>query len=148
MRGQQKQFTSGAKSNSHLVQRARAAMSRALANSSRFKVGVALLAKNKRVYQGCNIETITSNLGICAERVALFKALSEGEREFRAMAIVASSGQVCTPCGVCRQLLWEFAPGLKIIMMDRHGRILVREIHDLLPLPFDRSALRKSTPKP
>jgi len=121
-------------------------MNRALANSSRFKVGVALQAKNKRVYQGCNIETITSNLGICAERVALFKALSEGEREFRAMAIVASSGQVCTPCGVCRQLLWEFAPGLKIIMMDRHGRILVREIHDLLPLPFDRSALRKSTP--
>ncbi|HLB02042.1 MAG TPA: cytidine deaminase [Nitrospiria bacterium] len=145
MRGQQKQFTSNAKSNSHLVQLARAAMDRALANSSRFKVGVALQAKNKKIYQGCNIETITSNLGICAERVALFKALSEGEREFTALAIVASSGQVCTPCGVCRQLLWEFAPGLKIVMMDRHGRTLEREIHDLLPFPFDRSALKKST---
>jgi cytidine deaminase len=129
-----------------LVKQAREAMDRALANSSRFKVGAALMAKNKKVYHGCNIETITSNLGICAERVALFKALSEGEREFSALAIVASSGQICTPCGVCRQLLWEFAPKLEIVMMDSQGHTLVREIRDLLPVPFDRSALRKATP--
>ncbi|MCI0527211.1 MAG: cytidine deaminase [Nitrospira sp.] len=132
------------KGNARLVKQATVAMERALANSSKFKVGVALLTKNQKIYQGCNIETITSNLGVCAERVALFKALSEGEREFKVMAIVASSGQVCTPCGICRQLLWEFAPELEIIMVDRHGRTLIRQIHDLLPLPFDRSTLRKS----
>ena len=145
MSAQKRQSLLSGKSNTHLVRQAKAAMNVALANSSRFKVGVALQAKNKKIYRGCNIETITSNLGICAERVALFKALSEGEREFTALAIVASSGQVCTPCGVCRQLLWEFAPGLEVIMMDHHGRTLVREIHDLLPLPFDRSILKKST---
>lgn len=128
-----------------LLDHARLAMERALANSSNFRVGAALLAKDQKIYPGCNIETITSNLGVCAERVALFKALSEGEREFTAIAIVASSGQVCTPCGVCRQLLWEFAPGLEIIMADRHGRTLVRRINDLLPLPFDRSTLKKAT---
>jgi len=133
------------KVNAHLVQQAKAAMDRALANSSKFRVGVALQAKNKKIYQGCNIETITSNLGICAERVALFKALSEGEREFSAIAIVASSGQVCTPCGVCRQLLWEFAPGLEVIMVDRHGHSLIKQVRDLLPIPFDRSTLRKSS---
>ncbi len=132
------------KGNARLVKHAAAAMEGALANSSKFKVGVALLTKDEKIYQGCNIETLTSNLGICAERVALFKALSEGEREFKAMAVVASSGQVCTPCGVCRQLLWEFAPELEVIMVDRHGRTVVRQIRDLLPLPFDRSTLQKS----
>lgn len=144
MRREQNQSALGGKGNSRLVQQAMEARDRALANSSSFKVGAALQANNKKIYLGCNIETITSNLGICAERVALFKALSEGERQFRALAIVASSGQVCTPCGVCRQLLWEFAPGLKIIMMDNQGRILLREIRDLLPLPFDRSVLKKA----
>ena len=132
------------KGNARLVKHAAAAMEGALANSSKFKVGVALLTKDEKIYQGCNIETLTSSLGICAERVALFKALSEGEREFKAMAVVASSGQVCTPCGVCRQLLWEFAPELELIMVDRHGRTVVRQIRDLLPLPFDRSTLKKS----
>lgn len=132
------------KGNARLVKHAAAAMEGALANSSKFKVGVALLTKDEKIYQGCNIETLTSSLGICAERVALFKALSEGEREFKAMAVVASSGQVCTPCGVCRQLLWEFAPELEVIMVDRHGRTVVRQIRDLLPLPFDRSTLQKS----
>jgi cytidine deaminase len=132
------------KGNARLVKHAAAAMEGALANSSKFKVGVALLTKDEKIYQGCNIETLTSSLGICAERVALFKALSEGEREFKAMAVVASSGQVCTPCGVCRQLLWEFAPELEVIMVDRHGRTVVRQIRDLLPLPFDRSTLKKS----
>jgi len=130
--------------NPPLVEQAIIAMDKALANSSKFKVGAALLSKNKKVYQGCNIETVTSNLGICAERVALFKALSEGETDFLSMAVVASSGQVCTPCGMCRQLLWEFAPNLEIIMVDRHGRTLVRSVSDFLPLPFDRSTLKKS----
>lgn len=133
------------KGHEHLIKQAAVAMERALANSSKFKVGVALQTKDEKIYQGCNIETITSNLGVCAERVALFKALSEGEREFKAIAIVASSGQVCTPCGVCRQLLWEFAPDIEVIMVDRHGRTLIRQMRDLLPHPFDRSTLRKSS---
>jgi len=133
------------KRHEHLIKQAAVAMERALANSSKFKVGVALLTKDEKIYQGCNIETITSKLGVCAEQVALFKALSEGEREFKAIAIVASSGQVCTPCGVCRQLLWEFAPELEVIMVDRHGRTLIRQMRDLLPHPFDRSTLRKSS---
>ncbi len=133
------------KRHEHLIKQAAVAMERALANSSKFKVGVALLTKDEKIYQGCNIETITSKLGVCAEQVALFKALSEGEREFKAIAIVASSGQVCTPCGICRQLLWEFAPELEVIMVDRHGRTLIRQMRDLLPHPFDRSTLRKSS---
>ncbi len=133
------------KRHEHLIKQAAVAMERALANSSKFKVGVALLTKDEKIYQGCNIETITSKLGVCAEQVALFKALSEGEREFKAIAIVASSGQICTPCGVCRQLLWEFAPELEVIMVDRHGRTLIRQMRDLLPHPFDRSTLRKSS---
>ncbi len=132
------------KGNARLVKQATVAMERALANSSKFKVGVALLTRDEKIYQGCNIETVTSNLGVCAERVALLKALSEGEREFKAIAIVASSGQFCTPCGICRQLLWEFAPELEVIMVDCHGRTLIKQMRDLLPLPFDRSTLKKS----
>ena len=129
--------------NARLVKQAGEAMGRALANSSGFRVGAALETTGKKVYQGGNIETITSKLGICAEQVALFKALSEGERKFRAIAIVASSGQVCTPCGVCRQLLWEFSPEIKVVMADGQGKTQVKRISDLLPFPFDRSTLKK-----
>ncbi len=130
--------------NGDLIRQARVAMARSLALSSKFQVGAALMDKENRIYLGCNIETITSNLGICAERVALFKALSEGVKEFESIAIVASSGRICPPCGVCRQLLWEFAPGLHVIMADKGGRTVVKQMRDLLPEPFDRSSLKGS----
>lgn len=130
--------------NGNLIQQARMAMDRALANSSNFRVGAALMDKDKKIHLGCNIETITSNLGICAERVALFKALSEGVKEFDSLAIVSSAGRICTPCGVCRQLLWEFAPGLQVIMADHQGHTLVKRMRDLLPDPFDRSSLKSA----
>ena len=131
----------GDRINARLVKEAKKAMNRSLANSSGFRVGAALETKGKKIYLGGNIETTTSKLGICAEGVVLFKALSEGEVAFKAIAIVASSGQVCTPCGVCRQLLWEFAPEIKVIMADGRGKTLVKKIGDLLPIPFDRTAL-------
>lgn len=123
------------------MKEARKALRMALANSSGFRVGAALEAEGGKVYRGGNIETITSKLGICAERVALVKALSEGKRKFKSIAIVSSSGAACPPCGVCRQLLWEFAPDLRVILADHRKSPVIREIKALLPLPFDRSKL-------
>src|SRR5436309_15644052 len=92
-----------------LLTRARAAMEMAVAPLSRFRVGAALLCDDGSVFTGCNIESPTY-LGICAERVALFKALSEGRRGFRAIAIAGGANGGCPPCGVCRAILWECAP--------------------------------------
>ncbi len=107
-----------------LVTRARAAMEMAVAPSSKFRVGAALLCDDGTVFTGCNIESPTY-LGICAERVALFKALSEGRRGFKTIAIAGGANGGCPPCGACRQILWEFAPS--------------RQITDYFPEPFDRS---------
>ena len=129
-------------SDEELIREAREALGNAQAVSSRFSVGVALEAGSRKIYQGCNIETPTANTGICAERLALFKALSEGEKEFRAIAIVSSAGKFCPPCGICRQLLWDYAPGAEVIMVGENGQRLVKKVQELLPLPFDRSGPR------
>jgi cytidine deaminase len=123
-----------------LLARAREAMAMAVSPSSNFRVGAALLCENGSIFTGCNIESPTY-LGICAERVALFKALSEGERTFRAIAIVCGTNGACSPCGACRQILWEFAPDLEVALDDGHGGVLGRRITDYFPEPFDRDKL-------
>ncbi len=120
-----------------LIKVAGLASQHAVAPSSRFRVGAALLTKHGSVYTGCNIESPVY-LGICAERVALFKGLSEGARLFVALAIVCEEGGPCPPCGTCRQLLWEFAPSLQIILVEEDGSPRVHIIEDLLPGPFER----------
>jgi cytidine deaminase len=120
-----------------LVTRARDARARAIAPYSSFGVGAALLAANGEVYTGCNIENASYGLTMCAERVALFKALSEGARAFAALAIVADTAQPTPPCGACRQLLWEYCGDIPVVLANLEGVTGEHRTAGLLPLPFD-----------
>jgi cytidine deaminase len=124
-----------------LVTAARAARENAHAPYSNFRVGAALRALSGRVYTGCNVENATYGLTICAERVAIFKAVSEGERGFDAIAVVAQTEKLTPPCGACRQLIWEFCGDVEIILANLKGRVEVRRASGLLPEPFDASFL-------
>src|SRR5947199_10702910 len=112
-----------------LLARAREAMAMAIAPSSKFRVGAALLCEDGTVFTGCNIESPTY-LGICAARVALFKALSEGRRGFKTIAIAGGANGGCPPCGACRQILWEFAPTRDVLLEDGRGGVTRRRITD------------------
>ncbi len=126
-----------------LVQKAVEARARAYAPYSGFAVGAALLAKDGRVFTGCNVENASYGLTVCAERVALFKAISEGAREFVALA-VACGASPCAPCGACRQVLYEFAPDLLLIMADGEGKTwCTARLFELLPRGFGPDDLRK-----
>ncbi len=121
-----------------LISVARQALEMAIAPLSGYLVGAALLTAEGKIYSGCNIENTSLSMSICAERVALLKALSEGEREFKAIAIVSSGLSHCSPCGACRQMLYEFAPHIEVIMTDPKGRVISTKIEELLPFPFER----------
>jgi cytidine deaminase len=103
---------------------------------SRFAVGAALLTRSGRIVHGCNVENASYGLSACAERTALWKAVSEGEREFVAIAVTAEPGSVPSPCGACRQVLHEFAPDLWVYWRDVQGRIVGRKLDELLASPF------------
>ena len=103
---------------------------------SRFPVGAALLTEAGRVYHGCNVENASYGLTCCAERTALFTAVSAGERSFAAIAVTARSGEGAPPCGACRQVLAEFAPDLWVYWRDTHGGILKKRLGELLPDQF------------
>jgi cytidine deaminase len=120
-----------------LVGRARRARRRAVAPFSRFKVGAALRARDGTVITGCNVENASYGLTMCAERVAVFKAVSEGVRRFDAVAVVADSPRLTAPCGPCRQILWEFCGDVWVHMSDLRGRTRSMRLSELLPLPFD-----------
>jgi len=118
-----------------LVGTAMEAKANALVLYSGFKVGTALLTASGKTYTGCNIENPSLMLTTCAERVALLKALSEGEREFKAIAVVSSEENPCYPCGTCRQMLMEYAPDMEVYLTSESGIETYRLI-DLLPHPF------------
>jgi cytidine deaminase len=120
-----------------VVRSARLARDKAEAGFSNFKVGAALETTDGLIVTGCNIENATYGLTMCAERVAMFKALSEGHRSFRRIAVVADTNQPTSPCGACRQVLWEFGGNLEIILGDMHRVTSRHHLHDLLPHPFD-----------
>jgi cytidine deaminase len=128
----------------HLVAVAREARERAVAPFSNFKVGAALLAKGGRVYGGCNVENASYGLTICAERVALLKALSEGERVFEMIAVVADTADPTPPCGACRQLLWEYCGDIPVVLANLQTVTGRHQMRELLPLPFDARLLDKS----
>ena len=117
----------------------------AYAPYSNHKVGAALVGKSGKIYTGCNVENAAYSPTNCAERTAIFKAVSEGEREFTAIAIVGGIGdklsQLCAPCGVCRQVLSEFASGDLKIVMGTPDRITVSTLGDILPYSFGKSNL-------
>ena len=125
-----------------LVTAARAARDRAIAPYSGFKVGAALRTRAGRVFSGCNVENASYGLTVCAERVAIFKALSDGHRDFRRIAIVADTASPTPPCGACRQILWEFAGDLDVILANLETIAATHQMRDLLPHPFDRRLLR------
>jgi cytidine deaminase len=125
-----------------LVGAARRARHHAEARFSRFKVGAALETAEGSVVTGCNIENATYGLTICAERVAMFKALSEGHRGFARIAIVADTESPTPPCGACRQILWEFGGNLEIRLASLTSETGTYQLKDLLPLPFDARLLK------
>jgi cytidine deaminase len=104
-------------------------------------VGAALEDSSGRIHTGCNVENATYGLTMCAERVAIFKAISEGAREFHRIAIAADSDSLTPPCGACRQLLWEFCGDIEVILVNPHGVRESLRMKDLLPRPFDASFL-------
>ena len=124
-----------------LLDAARRAREHAHAAFSQFKVGAALETADGTVVTGCNVENATYGLTICAERVAMFKALSEGHRSFTRIAIVADTEAPTPPCGACRQILWEFGGDLEVILANLSQETGVLRLKDLLPLPFDARLL-------
>ena len=120
-----------------VVAAARAARDRAIATYSRFKVGAALLLPGGDIVTGCNVENASYGLTMCAERVALFKALSDGHRHFSLVAVVADTADPTPPCGPCRQLLWEFCGDVPVILANLDGIKARHQMRELLPYPFD-----------
>jgi cytidine deaminase len=128
--------------NTELLEKAKQAKTFAQAKYSGFKVGAALLSEKGDVFTGCNVESSSYGLTICAERVALTKALSEGVTNFISIAIFAGEEEATPPCGACRQLLYDYAPNLEIILKNKKS-IEVHSIKNLLPKAFNDSQLRK-----
>lgn len=119
-----------------LMNEAERARRHAYAPYSRFRVGAALLTASGHVIRGANIENASFGLSVCAERNAVWKAVSDGERDFVALAISAGAGVDASPCGSCRQVFQEFAPNLRLFWRDARGRVVTRRLPDLLKMPF------------
>jgi len=124
-----------------LISEARAASKLAQAPYSNFKVGAALSTKNHKIIRGTNIESSSFSLTICAERVALVSALSTGETDFESIAIYAEKAAFCPPCGACRQLLYDYAPDLTVILTDGKD-YKTYKLKELLPHAFETSQLK------
>jgi cytidine deaminase len=124
-----------------LIRAALEARERAHAPFSRFKVGAAIEDENGRVFTGCNVENATYGLTICAERVAVFKAVSEGATKLKRVVVVADTDILTPPCGACRQILWEFCPDAELILANTAGKRESMSMKEIFPRPFDASFL-------
>jgi cytidine deaminase len=124
-----------------LIEAAKQARENAHAPYSNFRVGAALRSTSGRIFGGCNVENATYGLTMCAERVAIFKAVSEGERGFSAIAVVTDTDVLTPPCGACRQLIWEFCGDIPVSMANLKGKIELIQMKELFPKPYDDSNL-------
>ena len=126
-----------------LLEAALAVRENAFAAYSHFKVGAAIVDSTGRIHTGCNVENATYGLTVCAERVAVFKAISEGVKpgQFRRVAIAADTDTLTPPCGACRQILWEFCGDIEIVMVNARGKTETYHLKELFPKPFDVSYL-------
>ena len=124
-----------------LIDAAKQARENAHAPYSNFRVGAALRSTSGRIFSGCNVENASYGLTMCAERVAIFKAISEGERGFSALAVVTDADSLTPPCGACRQLIWEFCGDIPVTIANLKGQTDVMQMRDLFPRPFDDSTL-------
>ena len=130
-------MSKGPNTEASLVEAARAAREHAVAPFSHFKVGAALETADGVVVTGCNVENASYGLTICAERVALVKALSEGHRRFTRIAVVADTESPTPPCGACRQMLWEYGGDLEVILANLTAVTAHHRLAGLFPHPFD-----------
>ncbi len=128
-----------------LIGEARRYREAARAAQSGFRVGAALETRGGKVFGGCNIENSTYGLTVCAERVAVWKALSEGETEFRRIVVTADTDTLTPPCGACRQILWEYCGDIEVILTNLRSRRTRYMLQDLLPLPFDARFLEEAS---
>ena len=124
-----------------LVRRATEARENAFAPFSKFKVGAALETADGKIYTGCNVENASYGLTVCAECVALWKAVSEGERKFQRVVVVTATEKPGAPCGACRQLLWEFCGDVEVVLASTQGYRETRHMAELFPRPFDVKSL-------
>ena len=124
-----------------LLTAALAVRENAFAPFSKFKVGAALQGIDGRIHTGCNVENATYGLTICAERVAVFKGISEGARRFTRVAVAADTDRLTPPCGACRQILWEFCGDVEVVLVNPRGKIETYRLKELFPKPFDVSYL-------
>ena len=126
-----------------VLEAARAAREYSLAPFSKFLVGAAVQTDAGKIFTGCNIESASYGLTVCAERVAIWKALSEGERNFTKLAIVADTESLTPPCGTCRQIIWEFCRNADILLANLRGDTETLQVKDLLPRAFDARFLKE-----
>lgn len=129
-----------------LIEAAKRARLQSVAPFSNFQVGAAVRTADGKVYIGCNIESASYGLTVCAERVAIWKALSEGERHFTDLAVVADTETLTPPCGTCRQIIWEFARNANIVFANLAGKSEEFHMAELLPHAFDAKFLKRSHP--
>jgi len=132
------------KDQQQLIDAARSARERAFAPYSNFQVGSAVETAEGMIFTGCNIESATYGLTMCAERVAIWKAVSEGENSFTRIAVVVDTEELTPPCGSCRQIIWEFCGDIPVTMANLHGKIETIQMSELLPKAFDSHFLKQS----
>jgi cytidine deaminase len=126
-----------------LINEAKTAMEAAYVPYSNFPVGAALITNAGKIYKGCNVENASYGLTCCAERVAIFKAVADGSKDIKALAVIANTDQPCSPCGACRQVMTEFNPNMEIYMVSKHGAVVKTYAGELLPGFFDKEDLEE-----
>ncbi len=131
------------KDSEKLIEIAKQARAKASAPFSNFKVGAVLVGKMGETFTGCNIENASYGLTMCAERVAIFKAVSEGARDFQKIVVVADTEDLTPPCGACRQIIWEFCGDVEIILANLQGKTEIFQMKELFPRAFDANFLEK-----
>ena len=124
-----------------LIKEAEKARKKAYTPYSKFQVGAAILCADGKIFTGCNIENASFSLTVCAERVALFKAISEGSAKFKAIAVIGDTDKHCSPCGACRQVISEFGEDIPLIMANLKGDVKIKKIKELLPEAFGKNDL-------
>jgi len=128
---------------SELIEKAKKARIKAYAPYSKFVVGSAVMTDDGFIFTGCNIENISFGLSICAERVAIFKAISAGYQKFKAIAIISNTIEPCTPCGACRQVMIEFSPEMDVIMTNLQNETKIEKANKLLPNAFIKQSIKE-----
>ena len=142
MEGHQNAGLEAEKEIEELIEAAKSVRDKAFAPYSQFKVGASVRSKDGKIFTGCNVESASFGLTVCAERVAIWKAVSEGVTDLDAIAVVTDTEMLTPPCGVCRQIIWEFCGDVPVTLADCNGHKSTIQMKDLLPNAFDTKFLK------